>query len=177
MPKKKQEKLKDMTEDRRASSHDHEHIHEHHGHEHAHSNEDAQKEIQRKYMQLQLSKQQLQAFLEEKMQVEQKLNEMAMTIDALNKISDVKNADEMWSPLGSSTFLRSDIKDVENVLVEVGAGVVLKKKREDAITILQGRFTELSGLNNQLAAEINRFGEQINRIEPELQRMIEKERQ
>lgn len=134
-----------------------------------------QKELQRKYLQLQLLKQQLNALLEEKSFVDEKVSEIVVTIDALQNLGKVKKGEEIWSGLGSGSFVRSDIKDVDKVLISVGAGVLIKEERSRAIDILQSRLEELNKIDRDLVAEINRFGDQINRLEPEIQRLAQKE--
>ncbi len=130
------------------------------------------KELQKKYLTLQILKQQLSALLEEKNALNEKAVEIATTIEALKKLTDVRKGEEMWSSLGSGAFARSDIKDTDNVLVAVGAGVVVKETREKGIEILKLRLDQLQQLDEELAAEINRFGEQAAKTEEELQHAV-----
>ncbi|MBI4170175.1 MAG: prefoldin subunit alpha [Candidatus Aenigmarchaeota archaeon] len=130
------------------------------------------KELQKKYLMLQILKQQLSALLEEKNALNEKVAEIATTIQALEKLADVKKGEEMWSSLGSGAFARSDIKDTENVLVAVGAGVVVKETKERGIEILKLRLDHLQKLDAELVAEINKFGEQAANVEEELQHAV-----
>ena len=134
-----------------------------------------QKELQRKYMQMQLLKQQMNALLEEKMLIDEKVSEVAVTIDALQNLGKVKKGDEIWSGLGSGSFMRSDVKDIDRVLISVGAGVLIKEERSRAIDILRSRLDELNKIDRDLIAEINKFSDQINRLEPEIQRLAQEE--
>jgi prefoldin alpha subunit len=130
-------------------------------------------ELQRRYVHLQILKQQLNAMVEEKNALNEKAAELTTTVDALNKLEDVKKGEEIWSSLGSGAFVRSDIKDVSDVLVAVGAGVVVKETRERGITIIKGRFEELQKLDQELVAEINKFAEQVQRLESQLKHAVE----
>jgi len=130
-------------------------------------------ELQRRYVHLQILKQQLNAMIEEKNALNEKAAELTTTIDALNKFEDIKKGEEIWSSLGSGAFVRSDIKDVSDVLVAVGAGVVVKETRERGITIIKGRFEELQKLDQELVAEINKFAEQVQRLESQLKHAVE----
>ena len=134
-----------------------------------------EKDMQRKYLQMQLLKQQLNALLEEKAFLDEKLSELMMSLDASKKLDRVKKSQTMWSPLGSGSFVQSEVKDTENIMISVGAGVLLKKKRIEAIEILKGRVEELRTINQNLVTEINRYNEQINKIEYELQEAVQKE--
>ncbi len=63
--------------------------------------EHVHQELQAKYIQYQLIKQQLSAFIEKKTAVDEQMNEFNSTIDALHKLDNVKNGEEIWSSLGS----------------------------------------------------------------------------
>jgi prefoldin alpha subunit len=134
-----------------------------------------QKELQRKYMQMQLLQQQLNTFLEEKLLIDEKVSEIVVTVDALQNLGKIKKGDEIWSGLGSGSFVRSDIKDIDKVLISIGAGVVIKEERSRAMEILQLRLAELNQIDKDLVAEINRFTEQINKIESEVQSLAQME--
>ncbi len=147
------------------------HSHEHEGKPAERAADD--QELQKKYMQLQIIKQQFSALMEEKTAVTEKLTEISTTIEAMKKLPAVKKGEEMWSSIGSGAFVRSDIKDTENVFVAAGAGVVIKETREKGIQILTGRMKELEKIDTELAAEINKFGEAAARLEQELQHAVE----
>ncbi len=135
----------------------------------------ASKELQTKYVQLQMVKQQISAFLEEKNMVDEKAGELAVSIDALNKLKGVKNGEGVWSPLGGSVFVNSSLNETERVLIGVGAGVVLKKGRDEAVAILASRLKELTELDGKIVAEINSLSGQMETLESELQKLAEKE--
>jgi len=134
-----------------------------------------QRELQRKYVQMQLLKQQMNALLEEKLLVDEKVSEIVTTIDALQNLGKVKKGDEIWSGLGSGSFMRSDVKDIDRVLISVGAGILIKEERSRAIDILQSRLNELNKIDRDLIAEINKFSDNINKLEPEIQRLAKEE--
>ncbi len=130
----------------------------------------AEKELQRKYMQLQVLRQQMATMLEEKVLLDEKINEVSMTIDALKKLGGVKDGEEMWSSLGSGAFVRADIKDTEKVIVGIGAGAFAKKTAADAAETLQARLEELKQLDSQFTAEINKVNRQVLMLEPEIEK-------
>jgi len=132
-----------------------------------------QKELQRKYVQLQILKQQMNAFLEEKIMLDNKTNELSVTIESLKKLDEIKQGEEMWSSLGSETFVRADLKDIQKVIINIGAGVFAVKSTAEAAGILEERLGELSKFDTELVAEINKINQQITRLEPELQRLAE----
>ena len=139
---------------------------------HEESNE-KQQELQHKYIELQILKQQISQYVEQKQAFDEKEGEMNATIDALSNLDTIKQGDEMWSSLGSSTFVRSDIKDTKKVLVAVGAGVVAKETVSRAIEILEGRVKDLNSAGMQIVEQANAMLERINELEPHVQKLME----
>ena len=132
-----------------------------------------EKELQRKYLQLQLYKHQLNTLIEQKNSIESRVEELRMTIHALEGLEKIKKGDEMWSSVGSSAFVMSDIKDTENVLINIGAGVVIKNTRKRSAEILQSRLNEMEEVNMSLMAEIIKYSEEVSKLEPEVQRLAQ----
>lgn len=124
-----------------------------------------EKELQKQYIQLYLLKEQFTSMAEEKSAVDGRISEMLVTLDALGKLESVKSGEEIWSSVGSGAFLRSDIKDIENVLIGIGAGVVMRKDRKQALEILKSRLEELVMIDSQMTSELEKYGQQIARLE------------
>jgi prefoldin alpha subunit len=132
-----------------------------------------EKELQRKYLQLQLYKHQLNNLVEQRNTIESRVEELKMSIHALEGLEKIKKGDEMWSSLGSNAFVMSDIKDTDNVLINIGAGVVIKNTRERSVEILQSRLNEMEEINTALMAEIIKYSEEVGKLEPEVQRLAQ----
>lgn len=128
-------------------------------------------ELQEKYIELQMLKQQIAAYVEQKQALDERENELNMTIDALKKIPGIGRGNEMWSSIGSGAFVRSDIKDIEKVLVAVGAGVVAKETMPRAIEILESRLAELRSVSQQIVEQANALVERISELEPQMERL------
>lgn len=135
-----------------------------------------EKEMQRKYLQIQLSKEQFSNMLSEKTLIEERLTEIAGAMESLEKIKDLKQGQEIWTPIGSGSFIESDITNVKEVAIGIGAGVIVKKKIEDASELLKSRLDILVSINNQFSHEINKLAKQIEASERELEGML-KEKQ
>ena len=136
---------------------------------------DTQQEMQEKYIELQILKQQISSYVEQKQAIDEKEGEMNATIEALKSLPAVKKGEEIWSSLGSGTFVRSDIKDVEQVLIGIGAGIVVRESNEKAVDILQGKLNELGAFDSEIVAEVNKMNSMIAELEPEVQRLAEEE--
>ena len=138
----------------------------------AKTKEDIEKDIQEKYIQLQMLKQQATSLLEERNQLEEQVRELTLTTDAVKQIGAVKQGSEIWSSLGGGAFVRSDIKDTEHVLINVGAGVILKKDRVDALEIIEGRLQEVTQFYGMLLEEIKKYTAGISFVEESLNDLL-----
>lgn len=63
-----------------------------------------------------------------------------MTVEQLHAVDE--NA-EMLIPVGAGTFVNGSLKNSSNVLIGVGAGIVIEKPIDDAITKLDERIKRL----------------------------------
>lgn len=138
-----------------------------------HASQKNQEELQQKYVELQVLRQQIAHYVEQKQALDEKEAEMNATIEALRNLGTVKQGGEMWSSLGSSAFVRSDIKDTEKVMVAIGAGVVAKETAARAIEILEGRMKDLDSAGVQIIEQANAMLERINELEPRVQKLME----
>lgn len=134
-----------------------------------------QNELQEKYMGLQFLRQQVSSLIEQKQVIDERENELNVTIEALKKLDTIKSGNEMWSSLGSGTFVRSDIKDIEKVLVAIGAGLVIRETVPKSIEILELRLHEFNNINNEVVQQINMLVGRVGKLETELQRLAGKE--
>ena len=132
-----------------------------------------EREVQKKYIMLQMMKQQLNTLAEQKNLINEKIAELAVSIDALKELKGIKEGQNIMTTLGSNVFVSADIQDTEKVLVNIGNGILARKSREDAIVFLKLRMTEIGDIDKELTSEINKYVEEIQRLEPELQRMVE----
>jgi prefoldin alpha subunit len=132
-----------------------------------------EKEFKNKYLQLQLLRQQMEALLEEKIILDNKLNELNGTISAIEKLGKLAKGQETWSTFGSGTFVKTNIADVENVIVNIGKGIFVKKTTTEAVEFLKNRMEEVIKAGKQLDSELAKLEQTITALEPEVQKLAE----
>ena len=133
--------------------------------------EEDKKELQRKYLQMQMLQQYLKTMEQEKSMVEQKIIEMQTTLAALENMQKTKEGKEMWSPLGSDCFVQSDLKQTDQVIVGVGAGFYASKPIPDAKEVLVSRQNELEKIHKEMTKEMTSLVNQLQQLQPELARL------
>lgn len=131
-------------------------------------NEEKIKEL---YIHSEIMKQQLTALVEEKNAIEERINEIMMTTSALESMKNVSSGSETWSALGNGTFIRTEIMDTEKVLIGIGAGIVVKEKRERALEILNERTSMMVDANNAIVAEANKIANELRNVEIKIQEL------
>ncbi len=128
-------------------------------------------ELRQKYLELQVAAEQMKQMHSHLQAVEAKRGELELNISSLESIKGNKNA-ELLSPLVEGIFLRAELKSDSDVIVNVGAGVCVNKKVEEAAAILREKQAELGQFAKELAVEVKMASEGIKKLEEELNRII-----
>ena len=106
-------------------------------------------------------------FEQQIMIIDRQLQELRLIQEDLEKLS--KNGKkEVLMPLSSDILVKGNITDSENVLVNVGAGVVLKKNINEAKDITEKHEKKISEVKEKLLDEINRIVDYMLKLESDL---------
>ena len=68
-------------------------------------------------------------------------------------------------PLGVGVYVKSAIYPVERVLVNIGAGVVVEKKKDDAINFVEQRIKEFELATTQLSSQKQQISHRMMEIQ------------
>ncbi len=68
-------------------------------------------------------------------------------------------------PLGIGVYVKSAIYPVERVLVNIGAGVVIEKKKDDAINFVEQRIKEFELATKQLSSQKQQISHRLMEIQ------------
>jgi prefoldin alpha subunit len=130
-----------------------------------------EEELQKKYIQMQIFKQQLEAMMQERAAMEEGYLELNVTLET---IKNTKKDDEkklMWSPIGSGTFAKAKLEDTDKFIISIGRGILVEEPRENAIKLLDTRIKEIEKLQIQLDKQIKHYTNEAQKIEHEMQEM------
>ena len=127
------------------------------------------KEMQKRYVQLQLLKQYATAMIEEKGNLESRISEIAVTIHAVEKLNEVKKGQEMLASLGAEVYINSSIEDAGSMVIGLGSGIYAKKTIKEAEEILGNRRKELEEAHQNIMEEVTQLVEQIEILENQMQ--------
>ena len=138
--------------------------------------EDINKEIQRKYLELQLVDKQIKQLQQQLQIVETQIIELTALVQGLDEFNNIKSGTEILVPIGSGIFAKASLKDNNTFLVNVGSNVVVKKDLNGVKGMLRVQLEELNKLKNQLASELNSMTAQLQEIERSAEAMLSKQK-
>ncbi len=107
---------------------------------------------------------------------ERALLETRAALDALKGLSE-SNPDEILIPVGGGVLLRSSPPNAEDVLLSVGANVVVQRKRVEAVAFLEGRAKEIENSVVSLLSQRNQIAARLEADRQALQAMVSRQNQ
>jgi prefoldin alpha subunit len=140
-------------------------------HEHDHSKE--QEYVQQRYMQLQMIAGQINQIKEQMEYVTAKINEMEDLNQNLEQMKSWKKGKDILAPIGVNTFVRAELVENSEVIMEVGSKVMLAKTIDSARETNTSQINELREFSLQLTNEFSRLNEEHSSIEMELAEKIQ----
>lgn len=127
-------------------------------------------ELQKLLIQFQILEANLKLLQERAEIISEKIEEMQKTKLALEELKQVK-LKKALIPLGSGNFVLGTIENTENVIVGIGSGVAVKKKREDALKILENNLKELEESSNKITEQITKVALELEKVQNEIEKL------
>ena len=123
-----------------------------------------EKNNEEKYMQLQMLQQQVEQITDyvEKLQGQQK--ELDNSIEALAELQKTKVNTEILAPIANGVFLKAELKDNQNLVVNVGAEVTVEKTIAEVLRLLEeqkGKITENLAEAESVLKELHEHGRRM----------------
>ncbi|WP_440956671.1 prefoldin subunit alpha [Methanosarcina sp. Mfa9] len=92
------------------------------------------------------------------------------TINELKKAGEEGKETETMVPVGFGSFVHAEIKNVDKVVVNLGAGFSAEKSAEGAIEILNSRKEQLTKILEQMNASLTKFMQGMQALEAEAEK-------
>ena len=128
--------------------------------------------VREKYLELQMVAEQVKQMQSQLQTVALKKQELSQNIESLGEISGL-GPSTMLVPVIEGVFVKAMSTSPNEVIVNVGAGVCVKKTVEEARELLNGKLAELAQFERDMVDEIGKGAESVNSLERELSGMIE----
>ena len=136
------------------------------------NNKDDKKKLEEKYLMLQLLDAQIKELEKELSALEVQSKNILNLKESLTSLEKSKENSRGFSAIGAGIYSESDIKDTKNVLVNVGAGVLVKKSVPETSKLLDKQITQSQEITKKLAANIQTLSEKAVELQMEVQDLV-----
>jgi len=117
------------------------------------------------YMEYQMIEQQTKQFHRQLEAVAQQLMEMNSTIISLEEFGKLKPQKEIFVPINSGIFAKARLENAEELLVNVGAGIVVAKDIPSTKKIISAQVEELKQVQKRMIEELESLASKAAQIE------------
>ena len=132
-----------------------------------------EKQIQQKYMELQMLGQQMQHIQKQLNMIEQQTLELDSTKESIETISKTKPGTELLVPISQGIFLKTQLKDTTELTVNVGADVAVKKTIQESKKLVTDQLVEITKFQRELSDNLEKLATKAQELEKELSKLIE----
>lgn len=133
--------------------------------------EEKQQEIQQKYMELQVLGQQINQMQKQIQLLENQSIELTLVEQGLEDIKNVKIGTKILVPISSGIFVKAELKDNEELLVNVGANVTVKKDIPSTKQLIKRQLDEIKKVQEETIVELQKLVIKANSIEEEINKI------
>ena len=99
--------------------------------------------------------------------------DMEIAQETLDSIKG-KKSPETLVPIGAGSFLITEIKNTEEVIVGLGSGAAVKKNIDDAKESIEEQKKELDNIMQKMVSDLNQISQIITQKSPEAEALIQK---
>lgn len=135
-----------------------------------------EKELQNAMVLYQLLQSQFEQLKQQGALLQAKGTEVEATRMALEELKGLKEGNEVLLPLGSGIYTSAKHHKAPKLLVDVGAGTMLRKPPETALKVIEGKKKEIESLSTKLQEQMIDVVNKINALSVQLQEAMEKQR-
>ena len=93
------------------------------------------------------------------------INECQQAINSITEFENVEDGHEILIPIGSGTCIRANLVTPDSVIIEVGAGISVEKKLDEAKGNLKNRKEELIKYQQNLQNNLNELMSKMKEME------------
>jgi len=131
-----------------------------------------QEKVQEMYAEFQMLDQHIKQMQKQLEAVTHQLIELTMTGAGLEEFGKIKPGKEIFVPLSSGIFAKASIKDTSELIVNVGANVVVKKDIASTKNLISRQVEEIKNIQGQIVEELEKLTNHAAQLEMQLQSMV-----
>ena len=127
-------------------------------------------ELQKKVLQFQFMENNLKTLQERAQLVTQRMDEIQRTMIALEDLDKTK-PNKALIPIGSGNFVQGSIENTEEVLVNVGSGIIVRKKKQESKKMLEEQIKEFEKVLQQISTSAQTILIELQKIQEDIQKI------
>lgn len=131
-----------------------------------------QENLQQRQIELQMLEQQMQHIQKQLQLLDQQAQDLAITIEAIDDISKSKPGKEILVPVNSGIFLKGELKETEDFIINVGANVAVKKSSAETKKLIEDQLIEIKNFKQRLKANMDKLSSKAMDIEKSFAELI-----
>lgn len=96
-------------------------------------------------------------------------------VEALsNTLDDLKGKDsiEAFVPVGAGSFMRAELKNTDDIIISIGAGVAVKKDVEGAKKIIAAQKEDLADSLDKMLAQLQQTSDIVGQLSMQAEQMM-----
>ena len=124
------------------------------------------------YMEFQVLEQNIKQLQKQLELITHQLIELNVTNNSLDEFNRINVGKEIFVPLSSGIFAKAEIKDTSELLVNVGANVVVKKDIVSTKKLIQRQIEEINKIQKQMIEELEKLTGHAAQLENQLQGLV-----
>ena len=128
--------------------------------------------LKEKYAEFRMAMAQIKQVQEQLEAVEQKKQELEDAAEGVSQLKNASKGTKMLAPVTDGIFVKTTLESTDEVLVNVGSDVCVKKTVEEATGILKAKQQELMRYQELMLEELNKLTDTANILEKELGRLV-----
>ncbi len=132
----------------------------------------SEQEVKGKYMELQMLEQQMKQVQKQIQMIENQSIELTIAHQALESLKNIKPGTEILVPISNGVFIKAELKDNQELIVNIGSNITANKDAESAKGLIKEQIDEMKTVQEHMALELERLGRNAASIEKELHKMI-----
>ena len=133
-----------------------------------------EKQVQQKYLEFQIIEQQMKEYQQELMTLQAQSNELTNLEESLKEIEKSKDKNEILTALSSGIFIKTELKNSKEVLMNVGSNVVVPKTIAETIEIVKDQALKIQAIAHKLEQDLQLFAQHASSLQQELQELLSK---
>lgn len=105
--------------------------------------------------------------------IQASLAEVEILESTLEDIKDKKSL-ETLVPVGAGSFMNAELKNTDEVIMSVGAGVAIKKSAEEAKKTLTSQKEELNDSLDKMMSNLQKISQIVAQLSPQAEELMRK---